>query len=121
MDVEERRGRCLAAIADDEALCVELRQRWDAERELAQRILDLRAQLRALDEQAQDAPAPDSAAAPSSTGPAAAIAATEQATDSAGADTQAPIERAALLAQHAALELELRTLQGENPLVLPSV
>jgi type VI secretion system protein VasG len=113
MDVDERRARCESAIATDEALCAQLQQRWDAERELATRILDLRAQLKAHDEALAAAQAAGAEHASSEASPK---------DDVEGKDEpSAPIDRASLLAQHAALELELRTLQGENPLVLPSV
>ncbi len=108
MDVNERRTRCLGLIEQDEALHAELEQRWQAEREIAQRILDVRAELRAFDDAAASAEAE----------PEADLEAQAAANPTPAA---APIDRAELLARHAALELELRTLQGENPLVLPSV
>lgn len=118
MDVNERRARCLGLIEADEALHAELEERWQAEREIAQRILDVRARIRDLDAQAS---APDAAAAANSEAAKAdgAAPATES-TQANDADASTP-DRATLLAEHAALELELRTLQGENPLVLPSV
>lgn len=111
MEVNDRRSRCLGLIELDENLHAELEQRWQAEREVAQRILDVRAELRAFDQAAASAVAPE--------------AETDAEVDARGtADSSAattPTDRAELLARHAALELELRTLQGENPLVLPSV
>jgi type VI secretion system protein VasG len=118
VDVDERRQRCRSDIAEDEALRDELQARWDSERELAQRLLELRAQLRALDEAALAKAEANAKAVPP--GPS-----TNEGAAAAPAEAEhvepAQLDRASLLAQHAAIELELRTLQGDNPLVLPSV
>lgn len=118
MDVNERRARCLRLIETDEALHAELEERWQAERGIAQRILDVRARIRALD--AETAAATDAAASGDLGLRAEAAQAADDATQATEAHPARP-DRATLLAEHAALELELRTLQGENPLVLPSV
>lgn len=118
MDVNERRARCLGLIETDEALHAELEERWQAERGIAQRILDVRARIRALD--AETAAATDAAASGDLGLRAEAAQAADDATQATEAHPARP-DRATLLAEHAALELELRTLQGENPLVLPSV
>lgn len=125
LDTDERRQRCLAQIEADTALQASLEQQWEAERALAERILDLRAQLRAVDEAAAaetDATAPTASAPQAGRTEADAENAPMSAPSGESADdsVSAP-DRASLLAEHAALELELRTLQGENPLVLPSV
>jgi type VI secretion system protein VasG len=116
MDVNERRARCLGLIEADEGLHAELEARWQTEREIAQRILDVRARIRALDAEATAASDAGAASEHDSLAAQAHI----PATSAESASAPAP-DRATLLGEHAALELELRTLQGENPLVLPSV
>jgi type VI secretion system protein VasG len=97
---------------------VDLETRWDNERELVQKILDIRARLRQSNgkvegtksdlEQAADAMAKKSA--PPADGAAA-----------SAALQLAPAEREKLLAELGELQSQLNSLQGESPLILPSV
>ena len=94
IDVAERRARTTRAIDDEQARLAELQQRHAQEKELVDRVLDIRAKLRA--------PVPPEG--------------------SAGSDVAltAP-ERDALLAELTALQERLSTLQGDAPLILPTV
>jgi type VI secretion system protein VasG len=94
----------------------ELEARWQSERELVDRVLAIRAQLRqgaapvegtgsALEEKARDAQAADQPSQPPST--------------TAGALTSE--SREALLTELRDLQARLATLQGDSPLILPSV
>jgi type VI secretion system protein VasG len=98
VDAAERRRACEEKMAAAEARRVTLEERWQAERKLADRILEIRAALRApIDERAaSDA----TAAAPPGT---------------------AVVDRDLLLRELRDLQSQLATVQGESPLILPSV
>ncbi len=109
----ERRQAAEEKLAASEARRAELEARWSAERELVDRILAIRGTLRrgsqpvegtgsAL-EQAADAGAPAPPPA------------------DAAADAPTPEERTRLLGELAGLQTKLAALQGESPLILPSV
>ena len=87
IDADERRRNVLASLDDEQKRLAELQQRISAERTAVDRILALRARLRAEPE-------------------------------SSGLQ---PAEREALLQELATLQDELHTMQGETPLILPSV
>ncbi len=127
IEVEDRKAEVEAALAraDEELAAAKLR--WDAEKALVDRILDLRAKLRGagaavddtgavgdIETPAADAPVPSQEAGP--------------ATETTAADTGtaepvplSPEERAEALTALRAQMAELATLQGERPLILPSV
>ena len=86
----------------------ELEQRWAEEKALADRLLEIRGRLRAAADKAKGAPAAAVAGAP------AAAAVAEPA-------AMPPEERSALLAELGEIQSKLTTLQGESPLILPSV
>ncbi|WP_257389092.1 type VI secretion system ATPase TssH [Tahibacter caeni] len=110
LDVAERRERCETQLAAELEREQGLRARWEQENELATRLLDLRTRLRELAAAAKAAQESGGA----ETAPAAAI--------TADGETVAPApDRAFLLAEHAAVQAELETLQGESPLILPAV
>ncbi len=79
----ERRKVAEQKLATAEQRRIELDERWQAERELVDRVLDIRATLRKPE--------------------------------------TAPEQRDALLDEHAELQVKLNVLQGESPLILPSV
>lgn len=83
LDVGERESKCLAQLDQERTRLALLQSRWESERSVAERLLEVREQLRAGD--------------------------------------LADSERAALLAEHAGLQSELATLQGDSPLILPAV
>jgi len=127
VDTAERERLASVKLAAEQGRLAELSARWDSEKALVQQILDLRARLRgqiapvegtgsALEQAATAValmPAPEPANRPD---PAA----------SATAPTPAPAplderERAAALASLRDLQTELQSVQGERPLILPSV
>jgi type VI secretion system protein VasG len=109
----ERRRACEEKLAAANSRRAELEARWEAERKLADRVLEIRAVLR----QAPAGAVSDLAAA--GVGPASAAAAVSPVGGAAG--TMSAEERAALLAELRDLQGQLTTLQGESPLILPSV
>lgn len=113
IDTREREAAVSAALASERERQAQLQARWQAEKALVDRLLALRARLRgpgdpvegtgsALERQAGDAAAgaePAAQAAPSLT----------------------DAERAEALAELQAVQAELTALQGESPLILPTV
>jgi type VI secretion system protein VasG len=110
VNVTDRRGACEEKLAAEEKRREELEKRWEEEHKLADRLLDIRATLRqAADESAiaRNTPAKEGdkgEAAPAS-----------------AAKPLTAEERTQLLAELRDLQSKLSTLQGESPLILPSV
>jgi type VI secretion system protein VasG len=116
VNAADRRRLCEEKLAAAESRRVDLEQRWEAEHKLADRVLEIRAKLRQAADRDRvpaagtsetkepDAKGPDPKG-PAATGP-----------EAMGAD-----ERSQLLAELADLQSQLSTLQGESPLILPSV
>jgi type VI secretion system protein VasG len=101
IDVADRKKAAGEKLAAAEGRRAELEERWRAERELVDRILAIRAALRT-------AGAVEVVAVGAAPGPV-----------DAGSD--AGQERETLLREHAQLQGRLGELQGESPLILPSV
>jgi len=125
LDAAERRKTCEEKLATAEARRVELEQRWQAEREVVDRSLAIRARLRqgaervegtgsALEEAAQSQKA--AVAAAGGVPAAAGVVSPAAVVEGVSAD-----ERSTLLVELAGLQAKLRDLQGESPLILPSV
>lgn len=108
IDTALREQAASEKLAAERKRLTELNARWDAEKTLVAQILELRARLRG-----GHAPVEGTGST------------LEQAADPAGAGAPAPAlsdaERAEALASLRALQSELQTLQGETPLILPSV
>jgi type VI secretion system protein VasG len=97
LDTVEREKLAQSRLADESAKLAVLEGRWNAEKALVDRILDLRARLRAKTGKVEGA-----AALPAD-------------------PTLSDDERAALLMELKQLQGELHTLQGDRPLILPTV
>ncbi|MET1077926.1 MAG: type VI secretion system ATPase TssH [Pseudomonas sp.] len=97
VDVDAREQLCLSRLDQEQTRRAGLQARWEQELQIATRLLQVRAQLRA------DA---------------------EAGADDAPSDLPPPAEqpdRETLLAEHGHLQQQLQQLQGERPLVLPAV
>jgi type VI secretion system protein VasG len=103
IDVGQRATQADALLATERTRLAALEERWNAERGLVDELLALRAKLR------------DGAQPVEGTG-----SKLEAAADAA-APTPNPQERAALLEQLQSVQSKLAELQGENPLILPTV
>ena len=88
-------------LAEEKLRLAELDARWNAEKELVTKILDLRAKLRAAGH------------AVDNTG--------ETTTETSPTPEAEPVDREALLAELKALQAQLHEQQGESPLILPTV
>lgn len=113
IDTAEREAAVTAALSEEQARQDGLQQRWQAEKALVDKLLALRARLR------------DGAAPVEGTGSALEAKAGEAAEGSAAPETAPPAlsddERAQALEELRAVQAELTTLQGESPLILPTV
>jgi type VI secretion system protein VasG len=111
IDASERRKAAEAELASNEERRAALEQRWTAERELVDRILAIRATLRKGSEPVEGTGTPLEQAAQ-----------TQKA--AVPPPSPAPLgaeERAALLGELRLLQTRLAELQGESPLILPTV
>jgi type VI secretion system protein VasG len=111
IDAGDRRRAAEGLLATSEQHRAELEQRWGAERELMDRILAIRARLRQGSEPVEGTGSTLEQAAQSQKAPA----------DAPAVEPLTPEERAALLAELLGLQAKLTELQGESPLMLPSV
>jgi type VI secretion system protein VasG len=121
VETAARQAAAEAKLAEQREQLQALDARWTSERELVERVLDLRAQLRgdlgkiegtaSKLEKAADAAA---ATTPVQT-------AEGTVANGSGDGQLSPEERAALLEELKGLQLKLHELQGETPLILPTV
>jgi type VI secretion system protein VasG len=111
VDATERRGAAEAKRAAAELRRVELEARWQAERDLVDRILAIRAALRNGSHEVEGTGSSIERAAHAQVGGAAV----------AEAGTLVVEERQTLLGELSELQRRLADVQGESPLILPSV
>jgi type VI secretion system protein VasG len=122
IEVGSRQTHAAAQLAQAQARLVGLEDNWQREKSLVEKILELRQRLRAgaAPVEGTGSSLEKAAAAKASPTPAAAkTAATETAPEPPKPLTDA--ERAQVLGDLRLLQTELAGLQGENPLILPSV
>jgi type VI secretion system protein VasG len=103
VNTADRRKACEEKLAAAEARRVELEARWEGEKALADRLLEIRGKLR---QAAEGEKAPAAVAAVGA---------------GAAPGVMTPEERSTLLAELGDLQKKLTALQGESPLILPSV
>ena len=115
VNVTERRRDCEERLAAEEKRREELETRWAEEHKLADRLLEIRAKLR------QAAESTSVKEAPAVVGVGAAEASVANAAASAAMNSLPEEERTQLLAELRDLQSKLAMLQGESPLILPSV
>jgi type VI secretion system protein VasG len=119
IDVDERRKRTVAAVDQEETRLAMLQKRHEEEKAVVDRILAIRAKLRAP---AATAPATPVATARETAAPKAdASASAPPAGASPKEETLSAADRQALLAELAPLQTKLDELQGDSPLILPTV
>jgi type VI secretion system protein VasG len=108
VDTTERMAQVQDLLTQEEARLAGLDQRWEAEKALVDKLLGLRAKLRGV-----IAPVEGTASKLEAAG--------EQAAAAESHATLSEDERAAALAELKQVQAELTTLQGEHPLILPTV
>ena len=113
LDVAEREVLAGEALAAAQARLAELESRWDREKTLVDELLALRAKLRGSSRPVEGTGSRVEASIASELPPAAPAA--------DGSAAEAPPDRDAMLARLREVQAELVTLQGEHPLILPTV
>ena len=103
IDTEERQTAAADKLANEQERLQQLEERWNAEKDLVEKILSIRKQLR--DETGHVEKASDEA---------------EESIDQA-ADAEEPTDFQELREELKTLQDELQALQGETPLILPTV
>ncbi len=113
--VVEREAECRAALAVERERCADLELRWQAEKALVDELLSLRAKLREGLAAVEGTGSPLEAAAEAEADADAVAAAADVSAEVDGTD------RESLLARLREVQAELAALQGESPLILPTV
>ena len=110
-------------LAAEKVRLVGLEERWNSEKALVDKILDLRSQLRAASGKVEgtDSKLEAKAEAPKAGAPKADAPKAEAPKAEAAAPAAAPVDRAALLATLSQAQQDLDKLQGDHPLILPTV
>ena len=109
IDIGKREAEATESLAGERLRLAALDERWNAERALVDELLDLRAKLRAGIRPVEG------------TGSALEAAATAEAVAEGLTDADRETERLARLAQLKVVQDKLAALQGETPLILPTV
>ncbi|HMW21864.1 MAG TPA: type VI secretion system ATPase TssH, partial [Burkholderiaceae bacterium] len=117
VDTAARAAQVSAALAAEQERLAGLKARWDAERALVDRLLALRARLRG----ALEAVEPTGSALEAQVAQAAQVAHAPQAVPAEARPSLTDSERADALAELQRVQAELSALQGEHPLILPTV
>ena len=112
VDVDGRRAEATAQLEKNQEQRTELEQRWESERALVDRILAIRGLLRQGAEPVEGTGSQLEGAAEAHQ------AATEEPLEAPGAPEE---DRQTLLAELAGCQTQLAEIQGESPLILPSV
>ena len=113
IDVTKRAAQVSALLVESNAQLEKLNARWQEEKALVDRLLALRGQLRAGNKPVDETKnAPESGAA----GPGETSASSQN-----DAQNPASSDRATLLAELHELQAKIHAVQGESPLILPSV
>ncbi len=119
VDTAEREKLAQERLDTNKTLLKELEERWEAERKLVEQILDIRGRLRAVTGKVEGTDSELEAAADA--------VARDEPEDSAAAAVPtasegiSEAERAEALEKLRALQAELHALQGDRPLILPTV
>lgn len=104
IDIKDRETIAAEKLAVEKERLTGLEQRWTTERDLVKNILDIRSQLRALTGKVEGT-----------------MSDLEKVVDEVAGTTADPVTREQLLEDLKALQSKLHELQGESPLILPSV
>ncbi|MCC6535887.1 MAG: type VI secretion system ATPase TssH [Burkholderiales bacterium] len=120
IETAEREGNAKARLSEEKQRLETLTERWNAEKDLVERILDLRGRLRGGSGKVEGTASALEAAADAAAGQAPVQAAAPAAAQGA-APTLSAEQRAALLEELKHAQAELHKLQADRPLILPTV
>ncbi len=113
LDVSEREAAASAQLADEQARLAELESRWEHEKTLVDELLALRGKLRGSSRPVDGTGSRVEVSVAAEVPPASPA--------GEGSAAEAPPDRDALLARLREVQAELAALQGEHPLILPTV
>ncbi|WP_127167791.1 type VI secretion system ATPase TssH [Xanthomonas euvesicatoria] len=120
--VDERAAACASLLESEHTRLRELEQRWVGEKALVDELLSLRAQLRSSNSSVEGTGSALEAEADTDADAAADAAVAQSASgDTAVLDAPVQVDRDTLLARLQLVQAELAALQGESPLILPTV
>ncbi|MCC8915580.1 type VI secretion system ATPase TssH, partial [Xanthomonas euvesicatoria] len=120
--VDERAAACASLLQSEHGRLHELEQRWVGEKALVDELLSLRAQLRSGNSSVEGTGSALEAEADTDADAAADAAVAQSASgDTAVLDAPVQVDRDTLLARLQLVQAELAALQGESPLILPTV
>ncbi|MFW9483692.1 type VI secretion system ATPase TssH, partial [Xanthomonas euvesicatoria pv. euvesicatoria] len=120
--VDERAAACASLLQSEHGRLRELDQRWVGEKALVDELLSLRAQLRSSNSSVEGTGSALEAEADTDADAAADAAVAQSASgDTAVLDAPVQVDRDTLLARLQLVQAELAALQGESPLILPTV
>ncbi|MBV6884689.1 type VI secretion system ATPase TssH [Xanthomonas euvesicatoria] len=120
--VDERAAACANLLESEHTRLRELEQRWVGEKALVDELLSLRAQLRSSNSSVEGTGSALEAEADTDADAAADAAVAQSASgDTAVLDAPVQVDRDTLLARLQLVQAELAALQGESPLILPTV
>ncbi|MBT2303342.1 type VI secretion system ATPase TssH [Variovorax paradoxus] len=120
IDVSKRSPQVQALLAESNAALEKLNARWKEEKGLIDRLLELRGKLRAGNKPV-DAPAPTETVRAELVEAGAGTSTLRQAQDGPSSVRTDNGDRTALLAELHELQTQISSVQGESPLILPSV
>jgi len=119
IDVGKREKEATEKLASDKAKHEQLNKRWQDEKKLVDRILEIRAKLRGATGKVEGTSSKLEAAADKAA--AQKVAAEKSAKPAAPAEPLSEADRERLLGEMKKLQSDLEKLQGETPLILPTV
>jgi type VI secretion system protein VasG len=122
IESKDRGAKLEAELAEEKKRLAEFEGRWKSEKALVDRVLAIRVKLRGGDTQGADGAAKtDAAASKNDTAPASKGTLEKQSADRPADPNAKPLDREALLAELKGLQAELAQIQGDAPLILPTV
>ncbi len=108
VDIGDRKSEAETKLAEEETRLEGLEKRWNDEKELVDKILELRSELRGAASEVEGTESELEKAA-------------DEAAQAEGVEELSPDKRAELFEELQKLQGDLKELQGEKPLILPSV
>ncbi|MEW8689708.1 MAG: type VI secretion system ATPase TssH [Candidatus Thiodiazotropha endolucinida] len=118
MDTEERESATLEKLEQERDRLVQLSERWETEKALVEELLQIQNQLKGLNGGDEDTAIEENAGGDSETQSKIGV---SDETEDTGSDSASDLSAEEMMQRLTELKSELSELQGERPLILPSV
>ncbi|MEW7998231.1 MAG: type VI secretion system ATPase TssH [Candidatus Thiodiazotropha endolucinida] len=118
MDTEERESATLEKLEQERDRLVQLSERWETEKALVEELLQIQNQLKGLNGGDEDTATEENAGEDSETQSKIGV---SDETEDTGSDSASDLSAEEMMRRLTELKSELSELQGERPLILPSV